>query len=63
MGLSDEQVNQLRPLELEYRKTMIQNGADLRVAMVDLGMFTDAKKQTWPRLPARSMKLACCKKR
>lgn len=44
LGLSDEQVNPLRPLELEYRKTMIQNGADLRVAMVDLGMFTDAKK-------------------
>ncbi|WP_447965068.1 Spy/CpxP family protein refolding chaperone [Nitrospira sp. Ecomares 2.1] len=44
LGLSDEQVNQLRPLELEYRKTMIQNGADLRVAMMDLGMFTDAKK-------------------
>lgn len=44
LGLSDEQVNQLRPLELEYRKTMIQNGADLRVVMVDLWMFTDAKK-------------------
>lgn len=44
LGLFDEQVNQLRPLELEYRKTMIQNGEDLRVARVDWGMFTDAKK-------------------
>ena len=44
LGLSEEQVNQLRPLELEYRKTMIQNGADLRVAMMDLGMLTDAKQ-------------------
>ena len=44
LGLSDEQGNQLRPLELEYRKTMIQNGADLRVAMVDLGTLTDAKQ-------------------
>ena len=37
LGLSDEQVNRLRPLEMEYRKTMIQNGGDLGVAMVDLG--------------------------
>jgi len=44
LGLSDEQVNQLRPLETEYRKTMIQNGADLRVAMIDLGALTDAKQ-------------------
>jgi len=44
LGLSDEQVNQLRPLEMEYRKTMIQNGADLRVAMIDLGTLTDAKQ-------------------
>ncbi|TFG63453.1 MAG: periplasmic heavy metal sensor [Nitrospirales bacterium] len=44
LGLSDEQVNQLRPLEMEYRKTMIQNGANIRVAMVDLGSLTDAKQ-------------------
>lgn len=44
LGLSDEQVNRLRPLEMEYRKTMIQNGADLGVAMVDLGMLMDAKQ-------------------
>jgi Spy/CpxP family protein refolding chaperone len=44
LGLSDEQVNRLRPLEIEYRKTMIQNGADLRVAMVDLGTLMDAKQ-------------------
>jgi Spy/CpxP family protein refolding chaperone len=44
LGLSDEQVNQLRPLEMDYRKTMIQNGADLRVAMVDMGTLLDAKQ-------------------
>jgi Spy/CpxP family protein refolding chaperone len=44
LGLSDEQVNRLRPLEMEYRKTMIQNGADLGVAMVDLGTLMDAKQ-------------------
>ncbi|MDH3503117.1 MAG: Spy/CpxP family protein refolding chaperone [Nitrospirota bacterium] len=44
LGLSDEQVTRLRPLEMDYRKTMIQNGADLRVAMVDMGTLMDAKQ-------------------
>lgn len=43
LGLSDEQVAQLRPLEMDYRKAMIQNDANLRVAMVDLGALLDAK--------------------
>ena len=44
LGLSAEQVTRLRPLELDYRKTMIQKGADLRVAMVDMGTLMDAKQ-------------------
>lgn len=44
LGLSEGQVTRLRPLELDYRKTMIQNGADLRVAMVDMGTLMDAKQ-------------------
>jgi len=44
LGLSDEQVTRLRPLEMDYRKAMIQNGADLRVAMVDMGTLMDAKQ-------------------
>ncbi|MDR4459685.1 MAG: periplasmic heavy metal sensor [Nitrospirales bacterium] len=44
LGLSENQVTRLRPLELEYRKRMIQNGADLRVAMVDMGTLMDAKQ-------------------
>lgn len=44
LGLSEDQVTRLRPLELDYRKTMIQNGADLRVAMVDMGTLMDAKQ-------------------
>ena len=44
LGLSDEQVNRLRPLEMNYRKTMIQNGANLRVAMIDMGTLLDAKQ-------------------
>jgi Spy/CpxP family protein refolding chaperone len=44
LGLSDEQVNRLHPLEMGYRKTMIQNGAELGVAMVDLGTLMDAKQ-------------------
>ncbi|MDR4494614.1 MAG: Spy/CpxP family protein refolding chaperone [Nitrospirales bacterium] len=43
LGLSDAQVTQLRPLEMDYRRAMIQNGADLRVAMVDLGSLLDVK--------------------
>jgi Spy/CpxP family protein refolding chaperone len=44
LGLSDDQVSRLRPIEMDYRKTMIQNGADLRVAMVDLGTLMDAQQ-------------------
>ncbi|MEE8124340.1 MAG: Spy/CpxP family protein refolding chaperone [Nitrospirales bacterium] len=43
LDLSDAQVNRLRPLEMEYRKSMIKNGADVRVEMVDLGTLMDAK--------------------
>lgn len=63
LGLSDEQVNQLRPLELEYRKTMIQNGADLRVAMVDLGMFTDAKKTDMAAIAAKVDEISLLQKK
>jgi hypothetical protein len=62
LGLSDEQVNRLRPLEIEYRKTMIQNGADLGVAMVDLGHSWMPSNPRWKRLPGRLMKLASCKR-
>lgn len=44
LGLSEDQVSRLRPIEMDYRKTMIQNGADLRVAMIDLGTLMDAKQ-------------------
>ncbi len=63
LGLSDEQVNQLHPLELEYRKTMIQNGADLRVAMVDLGMFTDAKKTDMAAIAAKVDEISLLQKK
>lgn len=43
LELTAEQEAQMRPLELEYRKAMIQNGANLRVAMMDLGTLLDAK--------------------
>ncbi|WP_447971048.1 Spy/CpxP family protein refolding chaperone [Nitrospira sp. M1] len=41
LGLKDEQVKKLEPVESDYRKTMIKNGADLRVAMIDLGSLLD----------------------
>jgi Spy/CpxP family protein refolding chaperone len=43
LGLSEEQVIRLHPLEMEYRKTLIQNEADFRMAMVDLGTLMDAR--------------------
>ena len=43
LGLSEQQEAQLRPLEMGYRKAMIQNGADLRIAMMDMGALLDAK--------------------
>lgn len=43
LGLSDEQVSKLRPLEKSYRKMLIQNEADVQVAMVDLGTLLDTK--------------------
>jgi hypothetical protein len=62
LGFSDEQVNRLRPLEMEYRKTMIQNAADLGVAMVDLGTLMDAKQREMEAITRRLMKLVSCKK-
>ncbi len=44
LGLKDEQVNALEPVESGYRKMMIKNGADLRVAMIDLGSLLDQKE-------------------
>ncbi|WNM57816.1 Spy/CpxP family protein refolding chaperone [Candidatus Nitrospira allomarina] len=53
LGLSEEQVTRLLPLELDYRKTMIQNGADLRVAMVDMGTLMDAKQADMAAIPRK----------
>lgn len=44
LGLSDEQVNQLRPIEVDYRKAMIHHAADLRIAMIEFGTLLDAKE-------------------
>ncbi len=41
LSLSPEQVNRLRPLEVEYWKTMIEHDGDFQVAMLDLGMLMD----------------------
>lgn len=41
LGLSAEQIQALAPLEKEYRKRLITNGADVRVAMIDLGDLLD----------------------
>ena len=44
LGLTDEQVKALEPVDSEYRKMMIKNGADLRVAMIDLGTLLDQQE-------------------
>jgi hypothetical protein len=62
IGLSDEQVNRLRPPEMEYRKAVIQNEADLRVAMVDLGTLMDARQTDMEAITGKVDESACCKK-
>lgn len=41
LGLNDDQVKALQPIETDYRKSLIKNGANLRVAMIDLGSLLD----------------------
>lgn len=43
LGLNEEQIKALEPLESDYRKTSIKNRADLRIAMIDLGSLLDQK--------------------
>ena len=63
LGLSDEQVNRLRPLEMDYRKTMIQNVADLRVAMVDMGTLMDAKQPDMAAITAKVDEISLLQKK
>ena len=44
LGLKDDQVKALEPVESNYRKTIIKNRADLRIAMIDLGTLLDQKE-------------------
>lgn len=63
LGLSDEQVNRLRPIEMDYRKTMIQNGADLRVAMVDMGTLMDGKQPDMAAISAKVDEISLLQKK
>jgi len=63
LGLSDEQVNRLRPIDMDYRKTMIQNGADLRVAMVDMGTLMDAKQPDMAAISAKVDEISLLQKK
>lgn len=44
LGLSQEQVDALQPLETDYRKFGIKKGADIRISMIDLGSLLDHKE-------------------
>ena len=44
LGLKEDQVKALEPVESNYRKTIIKNRADLRIAMIDLGSLLDQKE-------------------
>lgn len=63
LGLSEEQMNQLRPVEMDYRKAMIQNGADLRVAMIDLGTLLDAKDTDKPAISGKVDEIGALQKK
>lgn len=43
LGLNNEQIKNLEPLESDYRKASIKNRADLKVAMIDLSTLLDQK--------------------
>lgn len=43
LGLNEEQVKALEPMEADYRKTVIKSRADIRIAMIDLGALLDQK--------------------
>jgi Spy/CpxP family protein refolding chaperone len=44
LGLSQEQVDALQPLETDYRKFQIKKSAAMRIAMIDLGALLDNKE-------------------
>ena len=43
LGLKEDQVKAIEPLEMDYRKNAIRSRADVRVAMIDLGSLLDQK--------------------
>ena len=43
LGLKEDQIKAIEPLETDYRKHGIKSRADVRVAMIDLGSLLDQK--------------------
>ncbi|UCE63344.1 MAG: Spy/CpxP family protein refolding chaperone [Nitrospirota bacterium] len=43
LGLKEDQIKAIEPLEMDYRKHGIKSRADVRVAMIDLGSLLDQK--------------------
>jgi Spy/CpxP family protein refolding chaperone len=43
LGLKEDQIKAIEPLETDYRKHGIRSRADVRVAMIDLGSLLDQK--------------------
>ena len=41
LGLNDDQIKKLEPLESDYRKMSIKNRADLKITMIDLSALLD----------------------
>ena len=43
LGLKEDQIKAIQPLETDYRKNAIKSRADIRVAMIDLASLLDQK--------------------
>jgi Spy/CpxP family protein refolding chaperone len=53
LGLKEDQVKAIEPLETDYRKTAIKSGADIRIAMIDLGSLLDQKSPNRSAISAK----------
>ncbi|RMH07104.1 MAG: periplasmic heavy metal sensor [Nitrospirae bacterium] len=58
LGLSDQQIEALRAVESDYRKTMIKMDADLRIAFIDLSSALDQKDPNHQAVEAQVDKVA-----
>ncbi len=53
LGLKEDQVKAIEPLETDYRKNAIKSRADIRIAMIDFGSLLDQKSPNRSAISAK----------